>query len=217
MVRKKEGSGFVHFNIGGLKLKLPKMALSFYVMFFFGVGSGFWASWVLEPELFTSDTTDRRAYVCFSPGGNCERLILKAIISAKQAIWVQAYSFTSKTIADALIQASQRGVRVRVLCDKGQFSSPHSVVLQLKKAGIEVVPDRVSGLAHNKVLLLDHNKVLIGSYNFTNAANRSNAENLLYIQDPKLHKIYLDNWNKRYQSFQNKTWKKEFMPPQSTM
>jgi len=178
--------------------------LSFYLIFFIGLGAGFWTSWSLQPELFTSDTPHRRAYVCFSPGSNCERLILKAIAQAKQAIWVQAYSFTSKPVAQALIQACRQGVDVRVLCDKSQFTNPHSVVPQLKQAGIEVAPDRVAGLAHNKILLIDKNRLLIGSYNFTNAANRSNAENLLYIQDPKLHKIYLDNWYKRYNLFHQK-------------
>lgn len=204
MTTKKSSPGFIQVKLGGIKLRLPKAALSFYLMFFIGVGAGFWTSWVLQPELFVSDHQDRRAYVCFSPGGNCERLILKAIASAKLAIWVQAYSFTSKTVAGALIDAHRRGVRVRVLCDKSQFSSPHSVVLDLKRAGIEVAPDRVPGLAHNKIMLIDQSRVLMGSYNFTNAANRSNAENLLYIQDPKLHKIYLENWNKRYRLFQDR-------------
>jgi phosphatidylserine/phosphatidylglycerophosphate/cardiolipin synthase-like enzyme len=36
--------------------------------------------------------------------------------------------------------------------------------------------------------------VLTGSFNFTNAAEEHNAENLLVIQDPALAEKYAANW-----------------------
>ncbi|OAJ33833.1 Phospholipase D precursor [Piscirickettsiaceae bacterium NZ-RLO1] len=55
--------------------------------------------------------------VCFTPGGQCTSLIVKAINKAKTSIYVQAYSFTSWPIANGLIKAQQRGVKVELLLD----------------------------------------------------------------------------------------------------
>ncbi|ALA23606.1 phospholipase D-like domain-containing protein [Piscirickettsia salmonis] len=55
--------------------------------------------------------------VCFTPGGQCTSLIVKAINKAKTSICVQAYLFTSWPIANALIKAQQREVKVELLLD----------------------------------------------------------------------------------------------------
>ncbi|MGL4825740.1 MAG: phospholipase D family protein [Alphaproteobacteria bacterium] len=194
----------IRFKIGSVPITLSRASFPFSLVFLTGLVAGFLSAWFAQPELFSSDNENRKIYVCFSPGGNCEQLILKAIFEAKTNIFVQAYAFTSKPVAQALMDAFQRGVQVRVLCDKGQFSMKHSVVHRLQSCGIEVVPDLVRGLAHNKILLIDGKRLLLGSYNFTHAANHANAENLLCIQDPKLYEIYLKNWEKRYQESRDK-------------
>ncbi|RDD34794.1 phospholipase D family protein [Wolbachia endosymbiont of Cylisticus convexus] len=44
---------------------------------------------------------------------------------------VQAYSFTSKSIAKSLIEAKERGVDIKVILDESQTSSKHSVINEL--------------------------------------------------------------------------------------
>lgn len=56
--------------------------------------------------------------------------------------------------------------------------------------------EKVSGLAHNKVLIIDEEKVLTGSYNFSAAAEKRNSENLLLIASPQLAGQYLKNWQR---------------------
>lgn len=41
-------------------------------------------------------------------------------------------------------------------------------------------------IAHNKVMVIDGRTVITGSFNFTKAAEESNAENLLVIDDADL-------------------------------
>jgi phosphatidylserine/phosphatidylglycerophosphate/cardiolipin synthase-like enzyme len=41
--------------------------------------------------------------------------------------------------------------------------------------------------------------VITGSFNFTNAAEEKNAENLLIIKSKGLAKSYADNWHKHRQ------------------
>lgn len=135
--------------------------------------------------------------VRFSPGGRCTQLVEETIAQAKKSILVQAYGFTSLPIADALIAAHQRGVEVKILVDRSQLKSKYSQLRHVMKQGIAVAVDKVSGIAHNKVMIVDDAYVLTGSFNWTKAAETRNAENLLLIRDPKLNEIYSAKWHER--------------------
>ena len=58
--------------------------------------------------------------VFFSPKGGCTKAIVREIGSAKSEILVQAYSFTSVSIAKALIEAKKRGLKIEAVLDKLQ-------------------------------------------------------------------------------------------------
>ena len=131
----------------------------------------------------------------FSPQGGCTDAIVQEIEAARQSILVQAYSFTSKLIAAALVEAHKRGVRVEVILDSEQVSDAHSEIDSLVWAGIPTQIDAEHAIAHNKVMVIDDGVVITGSFNFTHQAERSNAENLLIIRDKDIAKAYADNWN----------------------
>lgn len=133
--------------------------------------------------------------VYFSPNGGAEAAIVKEIQSAKQSIYVQAYSFTSPSIAQALITAKNNGVAVAILLDKSDVNGKGSQYSQFISNNMNVLIDDKHAIAHNKVMIIDHKKVLTGSFNFTTAAEKSNAENSLHITDANLAKMYLDNWD----------------------
>ncbi|MEO6568186.1 MAG: phospholipase D family protein [Opitutaceae bacterium] len=111
--------------------------------------------------------------------------------SAKQTIHVQAYSFTSLPIVRALVAAKKRGVDVEIVLDKSQQSLPSDLVAEV---GIPTFIDASHGIAHNKIVIVDAAVVLTGSFNFSKAAEDSNAENLLVIRDALLAGRYLENW-----------------------
>jgi phosphatidylserine/phosphatidylglycerophosphate/cardiolipin synthase-like enzyme len=56
--------------------------------------------------------------VCFSHNGKCTAAIVEQIDHAKSEIHIQAYSFTSLSIAKALISAHKRGVKIEAILDK---------------------------------------------------------------------------------------------------
>lgn len=136
--------------------------------------------------------------VCFTPGQNCEGKIITQIKRAKRTILVQAYSFTSKWIAKALVQAKKRGVSVKVILDKSQFNPKfYSVVGYLKQNGIPLWEDDQLNIAHNKIMIFDGQTVETGSFNYTVSAQKYNAENVLIIDNNKLAERYTKNWFKR--------------------
>lgn len=132
--------------------------------------------------------------VHFSPRGGCEGQIVAKIGQARQAILVQAYSFTSAPIASALVGARARGVDVRVILDRSQPTARGSRWPELLAGGVPTSIDAGHAIAHNKLIVIDDAIVLTGSYNFTRSAEHANAENLLTVRSAALAARYAANW-----------------------
>jgi phosphatidylserine/phosphatidylglycerophosphate/cardiolipin synthase-like enzyme len=146
-------------------------------------------------EVFSGNTNYR---VCFTPGENCTQEIVDEINRAQQSIEVQSYSFTSKPIALALVQAAKRSVKVRIIFDRSQFNCHHfSYASYFLRNNIRVWDDADLDIAHNKVMIFDNKIVETGSFNYTKAAQQYNAENVLIIENPSLANEYHQNWERR--------------------
>lgn len=152
---------------------------------------------VLRGGVAENFSPNARYEVCFTPGGKCTELVVDAIQSAQSQIQVQAYSFTSKPIEEALIEAHQRGVKVRVIVDKSVVTTDNNAAELLSRYHIPVWVDNRPSIAHNKVMIIDHQKVITGSFNFTKSAQTRNAENIIMIEDNHLADSYFRNWQKR--------------------
>lgn len=132
--------------------------------------------------------------VYFSPDGGGTEAIVRTINYAQHRIWVQAYSFTSAPIAEALVAAHKRGVEVVAVLDKSNQTDKYTAATFLTNAGIKTLIDNRHAIAHNKVMVIDDATLITGSFNFTKAAEERNAENLLVLNDvPDLVKTYASN------------------------
>ena len=132
--------------------------------------------------------------VYFSPRGGATSAIVQTIDKARSSVIVQAYSFTSSPIAEALVRAHSRGVAVRVILDRSQRTKKCSAADFLANSAILTKIDAAHAIAHNKVMIIDSRNVVTGSFNFTDAAEERNAENLLIIRSKELAAKYVDNW-----------------------
>jgi phospholipase D len=146
--------------------------------------------------------------LCFTPPSNCANLITDVIDRAKSTIHMQAYGLTHPEIINSLIKANERGVKVRVLLDRSNLTQKYSKIEELKQVGIEVGVDRVSGIAHNKIIIVDHHTTVTGSFNFTVSAAKRNVENVLIIQDNNIAHSYLQNWLARKSANQGRVFRK---------
>jgi phosphatidylserine/phosphatidylglycerophosphate/cardiolipin synthase-like enzyme len=90
------------------------------------------------------------AQVYFSPNGGCMDAIVKEIGKAKQEILVQAYSFTSKDIAKALVDAHKRGVKTEINLDRSNRSKKYSAGDFTAHMGMVTYIDSAHSIAHNK-------------------------------------------------------------------
>jgi phosphatidylserine/phosphatidylglycerophosphate/cardiolipin synthase-like enzyme len=130
---------------------------------------------------------------CFVPGHDCQQQIIDVIDAARHDLLIQAYSFTSAPIAQALVRAERRGVKVTAILDKSQRSERYSGARFLINAGIPVWIDDRPAIAHNKVIVADERITVTGSFNFTKAAQERNAENIVVIDDPRIAAAYRQN------------------------
>lgn len=184
------------------RLKVAKAPQSLKMLMMFTVGALTTYMVLVEQKehWHVSDAREPHISVCFTPGQNCTSLIERSIMEARKSVLMHAYSFTSEPIANALIRAKEKGVEVVILVDKSQVKDKHTKVWYLKAAGIKVLVDVLPGIAHNKVLIIDDERVITGSFNWTNAAQFRNAENVLMIGDPKTVEFYKSNWLKRFET-----------------
>jgi phosphatidylserine/phosphatidylglycerophosphate/cardiolipin synthase-like enzyme len=135
----------------------------------------------------------------FTPEHDIAELISDKIGESKAEVKVLAYLFTNRKITAALIRAHKRGVKVEVVADREQtFNVAQTTIRDLVGAGVPVWLDNRFAAAHNKLMIIDGATVITGSFNFTQAAQSRNAENVLVsLNARKLAAQYLENYQRR--------------------
>lgn len=118
----------------------------------------------------------------FSPDRGTADLIIGFIDRCESTIDAAVYSLTHDGIADALIRAHQRGVKLRVLTDNLQASSRYADDEKIEAAGVDLRRDLSSASMHNKFLIDSGRAVGTGSFNWTKSADERNAENFVIIR-----------------------------------
>lgn len=139
--------------------------------------------------------------VGFSPKRNALEVVMSFILSAEKELLVAAYSFTSKEIAYALVEAKQhRGVDVRVVVDEEQNKDEqggYKAVDFLSSQGIPVVRCANYACMHHKFMVADGRHVQLGSFNYTSSANVRNAETAIAFRNaPDLAGVYRTEWSR---------------------
>lgn len=134
------------------------------------------------------------ADVFFSPKGGCADAIIKEIKAAKTTVLVQAYWFTSESIAKALADAHNRGVKVQVILDRSRTQIDNDQAEFIVQKDVPTFIDDEHKTAHSKVIIVDGHTVITGSFNFTDQAEEENAENLLVIRDRSIAEKYTLDW-----------------------
>jgi len=140
--------------------------------------------------------------VYFSLVDNPEKAIIEQLNQAKESIDIAMCYFTDRELANAVIEAHNRGVRVRVYLDKDQKEAKYSKSRYLAKHGIAIRYSDNPYIMHHKFCVIDNEVVITGSYNWTASAGERNNENLLVIRDPPLANRYEQEfnrlWNEHY-------------------
>jgi phosphatidylserine/phosphatidylglycerophosphate/cardiolipin synthase-like enzyme len=139
---------------------------------------------IIVLSITISISTLAKTEVYFSLYDNPQKEIIKNINQSQAFINIAMYVFTDKEITLPLINAQERGVKVRVYLDRSQIESSYSVSRLLVQKGIKVRISTNNYIMHNKFAVIDNRVLLTGSYNWTASANNRNDENIMAIDDP---------------------------------
>ncbi len=150
-----------------------------------GSGGDWWQVYFTEPkELYNPENLE----------GTIAEILIEQIDNTQDTIHIAAFEFDLGLIANALVQARQRGVEILFITDDENGIEEDELELglfeRLEEAGVEVRDDGRDGLMHNKFLVFDGETVWTGSTNLTENGNFRNNNNTLVINSPELANIY---------------------------
>ena len=129
-----------------------------------------------------------------------EAIIVKEIGQAKKEIYLRSYSLSNKAIIEALIEASKRGVKVRIITgnnvdlDKEYKLSKCANTQQERLRPLLGEPNIVfyhfqsrthDTKMHIKDIVIDHKRKITGSFNFSENGNKKNLEQISIIYPRK--------------------------------
>jgi phosphatidylserine/phosphatidylglycerophosphate/cardiolipin synthase-like enzyme len=152
----------------------PGSVATFNLPLGFGAQKGFWQVYFTAP----SGSRDARTYV-----NGIDSMLVAQIDSAQRTLDIAAYEFNLPSLTQAVLNAHQRGLAVRVVSDdEDGLGDDETTLNQLVGAGIPVVTDDRSALMHDKFMILDSTAVWTGSWNYTINDTYRNNNNALVLR-----------------------------------
>ena len=139
----------------------------------------------------------------WSPLGGVQKALLKAIHASKKDISLAMFSLNADPLVTALIEARDRGVKVRIVVDKSQAVGPsvRPAIKKLMDAKMDLLwsaGHEPKSVMHNKFAVFDRKMLEVGSYNWTGNAEEHNFENANFIDDAELIADFLAEFDDIY-------------------
>jgi phosphatidylserine/phosphatidylglycerophosphate/cardiolipin synthase-like enzyme len=149
---------------------------------------------------FTSPTyPDNRA----NRRGGLDEKLVALIDRAQRTIDVAAYDFDLQNVADALVRAQGRGVRVRMVTDSEILENDDEAIQaafgKLEAAKIPIVEDNRSAIMHHKFTVVDGRWVSTGSWNYTDGDTYRLNNAMILIDSPQLATNYSTEFAKMFE------------------
>ncbi|GAA0488990.1 phospholipase D-like domain-containing protein [Salinibacillus aidingensis] len=133
---------------------------------------------------------------------NPKTLLLDTINKAEETLDIAMYNFEDTDIAEAILEAKDRGVTVRLFTDEDKAKTDNNAAIldAFTKNGIEAKVNTAQKM-HLKMVIIDNEQVVTGSYNFTEESAYENQEQLLTLINEEISRqwtdIYDELWGSR--------------------
>ena len=166
----------------------PKFLVSFILVLLCAVAIGFG---IRHYRSGAESTTETAWEVYFSEVNageshySLERRLVARLTDAAERIDAALYHLNSALIADALIEAHNRGVQVRMVTETDNIDE--EAIGRLQEVGIPVADDGdPDSYMHHKFIVIDERYVWTGSYNTTYNGAYKNNNNVIFIDSVPL-------------------------------
>ncbi len=112
-----------------------------------------------------------------------EKELIEKISNAKDSITIFAFDFDNANLIDALIKASQKNIKIKIICD---LNNTPEQVLNLFQSQGWLVYYKSKKLMHHKIIIFDEDIVGLGSMNFTISCMYGNNNDFYFINSKKV-------------------------------
>ena len=184
----------VHDPSTASQVNKPKLFVPFILILLCAVAVGFGIRYYKHKP---KPTVEVAWEVYFSEVGavgspySLENRLVRRLGDAEVRIDAALYDLDAAPVADALIEAHDRGVQVRIVTEADNINiddtEDASEIQRLQKVGIPIVDDGDNqGLMHHKFIVIDERYVWTGSYNITYNGAYKNSNNVIFIDSAQL-------------------------------
>lgn len=145
---------------------------------------------------------DKPVYFFLGPSPTMEKALVAFIESAGKTLDVCVFDLNLPQVAQALLAAQERGVKVRVIIDRDNAERAYDVeeeLAEMEKRGMLTLAHNRSGLMHNKFMIADGERVWTGSYNFTRNCSNFNDNHAIVLESPELAENYTKEWTEIFE------------------
>lgn len=140
------------------------------------------------PNKFNIGNSEIEIY--FSPQDKSATRIIQLINNAKHYIYVPTFLITHKGITEALINAKNRSIDIKIIIDANSVNTRNTKHAILRENGIPVKAENYAGKLHSKTMIIDDTYIILGSMNFSNSGENKNDENMIVLKNTKFAQNY---------------------------
>jgi phosphatidylserine/phosphatidylglycerophosphate/cardiolipin synthase-like enzyme len=122
----------------------------------------------------------------YAPAENLEAIDVDLINQAGLSIDMAAYVLSDPAVIEALSDAADRGVIVRLYLDAGEYPAQAQALAGLvARAGVDARLKSGGALMHMKAYAVDRERLRTGSGNFSRSGLSRQDNDLVVIDDPR--------------------------------
>ncbi|CAH0380935.1 unnamed protein product [Bemisia tabaci] len=129
------------------------------------------------------------------------RDLFDLIRAARSEILLCCYTFSYRELANVIMEACDRNVKVRVVANFDSAVKEDSSILNFHHKGIRIRMKQSTYILHHKFIIIDGKILINGSTNFTEKGILGNTDSLLITSDPFFIKEYTDEFNYLWSTF----------------
>ena len=145
----------------------------------------------------------------FFPDASNEEKVVSMLRTCKKTLDIAIFSLTLDSITEAILEAFQRGIKVRVIADDECAKNKGSNIKLLASVGVPCKTDNAIYHMHHKFAVIDSSVVIMGSFNWTGQAVKYNQENIFFYEDKNIANQYAKEFENLWNSFNTVIDKKE--------
>jgi len=162
------------------------------------------ASYQSLMKAFMKEYYQPKPSVCecyFFPNPSNEEKVVSMLRTCKKTLDIAIFSLTLDSIAEAILEAFQRGIKVRVIADDECAKNKGSNIKLVASQGIPCKTDNAVYHMHHKFAVIDSSVVIMGSFNWTGQAVKYNQENIFFYEDKNIAAQYAKEFEHLWTTF----------------